>query len=235
VGPRGDLASRSLQVRLEVDRADPENREFKHPDPVGWTEANRAKILRALYVLLLGNPALRPSSKAAPQTRFKGWWRLVGSAVEHAAAEHTRDTAERVEALTIDAPASPPVAVNFRDLFLSQEEDDEENSSLADVLSALDGKWPKSGKFLASDVARLLNDRSEYQIDADKERAIVLREFLFPKLPPNQDASAKSVGKAAKRHVGEPVKAGDRTLILKEWRDPSAGPKGALSYYVHAG
>jgi hypothetical protein len=54
-------------------------------------------------------------------------------------------------------------------------------------------------------------------------------------VPPNQDVSAKSVGKAVKRHVGEPVKSGDRTLILKEWRDPHAGPKGALSYYVHAG
>ena len=32
IGPRGDLASRSLHIRLDVDRADPENRKFKHPD-----------------------------------------------------------------------------------------------------------------------------------------------------------------------------------------------------------
>src|SRR5216684_2176200 len=30
IRPRGDLASRSLQVRLDVDRIDPENRNFKH-------------------------------------------------------------------------------------------------------------------------------------------------------------------------------------------------------------
>jgi hypothetical protein len=56
IAARGDLASRSLSVRLAVDRPDPENRTFAHPDPLGWTEANRGRILRALYVILLGNP-----------------------------------------------------------------------------------------------------------------------------------------------------------------------------------
>jgi hypothetical protein len=45
--PRGDLASRSLVIRLEVDRHDPENREFNHPDPIGWTDSKRVEILRA--------------------------------------------------------------------------------------------------------------------------------------------------------------------------------------------
>ena len=49
IGPRGDLASRSLCIRIEVKRPDPENRQFKHPDPVGWTEQHRAHILRALH------------------------------------------------------------------------------------------------------------------------------------------------------------------------------------------
>ena len=80
IGPRGDLASRSLEVRLEVDRADPENREFLHPDPIAWTMANRGRILRALYTILLGNPDLNPTSKMPPETRFKTWWHLVGSA-----------------------------------------------------------------------------------------------------------------------------------------------------------
>ncbi len=31
IGPRGDLASRSLQIRIDVDRHDPENREFNIP------------------------------------------------------------------------------------------------------------------------------------------------------------------------------------------------------------
>lgn len=85
IAPRGDLASRSLFIRINVDRPDPENRDFKHPDPLRWTEDNRAKILRALYIVLLGNPQLKTSLDIAGETRFKTWWRLIGSAVEHAA------------------------------------------------------------------------------------------------------------------------------------------------------
>src|SRR3954471_20946213 len=49
---RGDMASRSMMLALTVDRPDPENRAFTHADPLAWTEANRAKIVRALYTLL---------------------------------------------------------------------------------------------------------------------------------------------------------------------------------------
>jgi len=239
IAPRGDLASRSLRVRLEVDRADPENRPFKHTDPIGWTEANRGRILSALYTILLGNPNLRPGSNTAPQTRFKTWWRLIGSTIEFAAKDYT----DRVAALVVDVdPACKPVEISFRNLFLSQEEDDEESASLADALAALaatdwpqpDGAPKKAGPFQAADLARRLNDQSEYRIDAEKERVATLREFLFPTAPPNQTVTAKAVGKRLKRHIGEPVKRGDRTLILKEWRGPNGGPKGALSYCVQA-
>ena len=81
IGPRGDLASRSLSVRLNVDRADPENREFRHPDPIGWTETNRTKIIKALFVVLIGNPQFRQETAQAPKTRYKTWWSIVGSAV----------------------------------------------------------------------------------------------------------------------------------------------------------
>jgi hypothetical protein len=74
IAPRGDLASRSLEVRLELDRHDPENREFKHPDPIGWTDSMRAEILSAFYTILLGNPTLKLPRKAPMKTRFKMWW-----------------------------------------------------------------------------------------------------------------------------------------------------------------
>jgi len=65
VTPRGDLASRSLMVRLDADRPDPENRVFTHPDPIAWTESNRAEILQAFYVILLGNAKLdEPAERA---------------------------------------------------------------------------------------------------------------------------------------------------------------------------
>jgi hypothetical protein len=209
IGPKGDLASRSLQVRLEVDRADPENRPFRYPDPVGWTEANRGKILRALYTVLLGNP----NRGGEPETRFKTWWRLVGSALEHASG--------------LIGPE-----LRFRDLFLTQEEDDEEGAALVDALNALDRQWPHGRTFQATELAKMLNDTSAYQGDTEKERAATLREFLFPSLPPGQTATAKAAGKRLKKHVGEPVLAGARTLILKDWRDPKGGPNGALSFYV---
>jgi hypothetical protein len=101
IAPRGDLASRSLIVRLAVDRPDPENRPFRHPDPIAWTEAHRGKILAALYTVLLGNPLFR-GSKTPPQTRFKTWWNLIGRAVEYAAQKHK-------DALVTNAhPTCPP-------------------------------------------------------------------------------------------------------------------------------
>ena len=82
--PRGDLASRSLILNLTVDRPDPENRTFVHSDPLGWTQENRPKIMRALYTLLIAGALNRPKGQIA-KTRFKTWWKLVGWPVEYAA------------------------------------------------------------------------------------------------------------------------------------------------------
>ena len=81
----GDSGSRTLTIELTADRPDPENREFKHPDILGWCDRNRVQILKAALTILLGNPTLR-SRTARIETRFKAWFVLVGSAVEHAAA-----------------------------------------------------------------------------------------------------------------------------------------------------
>ena len=235
IGPRGDLASRSLQVRLEIDRADPENREFRHPDPIGWTEANRGKILRSLYAILLGNPVLKPGSNVAPQTRFKAWWRLVGSAVENAAAT-LHGGNEKALVNDADNPCQPH-AINFRDLFLSQEEDDEESASLADALAALAAiEWPqdkgpkKAGAFQAAQLAIVLNDQSDFQTEDQKQCAATVREFLFSELPVHQTITAKAVGKRLKRHHSEPVKKGKQTLCLKVSNDTHSK---ATNFDVH--
>jgi len=78
---------RSVHIRLEVDRPDPENRNFRHPDPIAWTTDHRAEILRALYTILIGNPMLEKTHDAPMKTRFKTWYRLIGSAVEYAAKQ----------------------------------------------------------------------------------------------------------------------------------------------------
>ena len=81
--------------------------------------------------------AIRCSQSAAPKakTRFKTWWRLVGSAVEHGAKLIGQQ-------------------LDFQELFTSQEEDDEEAASLADALAVMRRRWPT---FKANDVADLIN------------------------------------------------------------------------------
>jgi hypothetical protein len=204
IGPKGDLASRSLEIRLELDRYDPENREFTHPDPIGWTDSMRAEILGAFYTILLGNPALKQPRNAPMKTRFKMWWRLVGSAVEHAARL-----------------ANPDRDVDFQKLFLVREDDDEDSTSLADALEIMLQKW--SGQFESADVAKFINIQAQTdQYGAPRTpdpSAACLREFLYPGAPANYMATPKSVGKLFKKHVDEPVRAGERTLILRKHED----------------
>ena len=214
IGPRGDLASRSLQIRLAVDRSDPENRAFRHPDPIGWTEGHRAKILRALYTVLLGNPMLGSPPEAEAKTRFKVWWRLIGSAVEHAARLAGRD-------------------LDFQDLFLSQEGDDEDSTSLADALAVMERRWTE---FKANDVADLINKRdADSSLDVETLRemnhdSLTLRDFLFGHAPAGFVATPKSVGHRLKAHVDEPVRSGHRTLILRTREDRA----GTNNYFVHS-
>jgi hypothetical protein len=223
VSPRGDLASRSLISRLTVDRSDPENREFRHSDPIAWTEAHRGQILAALYTILLGNPLFQGLA-ARPQTRFKTWWSLIGRPVEFAAKQHQEHVAE----LAMDAhPTCPPTAITFKDLFLVQEEDDEESASLADALAILATKWPEATLFQAADVATLANMTGEWA--NERENATTLREFLFPNIPSNQAVSAKTAGKRLKHHVDEPVPHNGKTLSLKATRDTHSK---IINFYV---
>jgi hypothetical protein len=217
ISARGDLASRSLQIRLTVDRPDPENRDFKHPDPIGWTDDNRAEILRALYTLLLGNPQLKTPHDAPAKTRFKMWWRLVGSAVEHAAKLHAPKPREGAE----------PEEVDFQKLFLKQEEEEDEDSvSLVDALTWLAEMWPEG--FHATDVAELLNG---FSIDPG---TLALREFLYPSMSQGSAVAARSVGKRLAAHVDEPVKSGECTLSLRKIEETTDRKmKGALRYRIH--
>jgi hypothetical protein len=198
IGPCGDLASRSLNIRLAVDRPDPENRHFEHPDPIGWTDAHRADILRALYTILLGNPVLAKRDGKA-KTRFKIWWRLVGAAIEHGAKLIGQQ-------------------LDFQELFTSQEEGDEEAASLADALAVMKRRW---STFQANDVADLINRKDA---DAGLPLAVLqvmnadsatLRDFLFGPTPPGFMATPKSVAQRLRAHIDEPVKVGDKTLVLR--------------------
>jgi hypothetical protein len=152
--PRGDLASRSLIARLAVNRPDPENREFEHPDPLAWTVTHRGRILQALYTILLGNPRrgkIKGKLEPAP-TRFKEWWDMVGSAVEHAAEQHVQLVENGTYWFSDESHTTcPAVKIEFNALFLGNDQDDEQANSLAFVLDVLHRRWPQG--FEASDVA----------------------------------------------------------------------------------
>ena len=154
---------------------------------------HRGEILAALYTILLGNPQLKAARDAEGKTRFKMWWRLVGSAVEHAAKLAGQE-------------------LDFQKLFIAQEEDDEEAASLADVLEILLRKWPD--EFAAKDVAGMIND-----LDPDEDGQ-TLRDFLLPGARPHVLSEVRR--QALKKHLDEPVRSGERTLVLRSWEDKSA-------------
>ena len=135
ITPRGDMASRSLMLALNVNRPDPENRTFDHADPLAWTQANRPKIVRALYTLLIAGAVNRPKHQEA-KTRFKTWWTLVGWPMEYAAG-------------------LIGMTVNCTELMRAGEVGDEEASAASAALSVLREIWG-GRRFTARDVVKAM-------------------------------------------------------------------------------
>lgn len=206
IAPRGDLASRSLVARLDVDRPDPENRPFRHTEPAAWTLANRGKLLRALYTVMLANPQLR--ANAPPKTRFKMWWHLIASAIEYAAHEmvaHQRNSA--------DLPNVPATEIDFVKLFAMVEVDDEDQSDLADVLRILDAVFNPVGKqgarFQAKDIASAITTAAHD--GAVIQEAGVLKAFFVSADKKEQGAvGSKTVGRKLVSILDAPIIVDDK-------------------------
>ena len=221
ISPRGDLSSRSLMARLDVDRPDPENRPFKHSDPIAWTLDNRGRILRALYVLLLANPQL--TEPKAPKTRFKRWWHLVGSAVEHAAAELFKAEAGKPQA------ERTATSIDFNELFASVEGEDEEGTIIADVLEILHETFP-GRYFQTSALTRLINDPMAGETDkAERLKAYFGQATSRQK---TANVSVVSVGKRLASMIDVPLMAGDRVLKLKRHQPMKASAKHQVAEFI---
>jgi hypothetical protein len=204
VTPRGDLASRSLGVRLDVSRPDPENREFQHPDPIAWTLDNRGKILRALYVLLMGNPRRHRHDLRPAKTRFKVWWDLVGSAVEHAAllqVDHIRDFVADPEV------SCSPEPVDFTSCFMASESEDEQGTALANVLDTLRGLYG-ANFFTAAEVATFTGKTEDASI-AFKAALEIAAAKSLPVI------TAPIVSRRLKSLLGAPVALNAGTFVLR--------------------
>jgi hypothetical protein len=221
IRPKGELAKRGLVIELTTDRSDPENRPFKHPDALGWTEENRSRILRAFYTVLLGNPTLKLKRNAQMKTRFPVWQRLVGSAIEHA----SKVMADRTE-LGAHEPGDParPVAIDFDELFKKNEADDEESGGLAEALDTIKRRWPTGAT--AADIAKFINTEKLQTQDAygnlmyDQYGAAIyedniegsnLLDFFYPNRPPKFRLTAKAFTRKLKDFCNYPVTAGNRT------------------------
>lgn len=229
IAPKGDMASRSLVCRLEVERPDPENRAFRHPDPVGWTLDNRARILRPLYTLLRWNPQVRaPASDRHPsKTRFKTWWDLVGAPLELAAML----ACEAQAATAAQGDGGPfrctPEAVDFGALFAAGEEEEEETSGMRELVLLLREAFGDR-LFSAADLAALAQvpavaaaaashlggprDDFERRAVEAAERAqapkAALEGATGKALPPGAAVTARLVGKRLQMVVGRPVALG---------------------------
>ena len=193
ITPRGDMASRSLMLALNVDRPDPENRAFEHADPLAWTQANRPKIVRALYTLLIAGALNRPKQQEA-KTRFKTWWSIVGWSMEYAAD---------LIGTTVDCT----------ELMRAGEVGDEEASAVSAALTIMREIWGDSA-FTSSDVVKAMTPEWSTPTDtetADKAKAEALTEALNELVGKRLERpTAHSIGKLfQKRLVERPAWLGD--------------------------
>ena len=130
IAPHGDTASRSYVATIDVPSARPAGRNFKHPDPTGWTMDHRKEILTALYKILM----VRRDEPGQNDCRFKMWWRMVGHPVSLASGVDLSKASEKAEA-----------------------EDDETLAFISLMLDLAKKLGPKAQTgFTAADVAKLL-------------------------------------------------------------------------------
>jgi hypothetical protein len=206
IAMKGDSASRTLNPRIDVDQPDPENRLFKHPDPLKWTLDHRGDILSALYTIMLGNPRLRQPERERSQskTRFKEWQQLIGSAVEYAAGLYGE---------TID----------FSKMFLAGEAEDEETSGVAELLKILDGKFADQKKFTAGDV------RFKMENERDSIDTIALKTFFAT--PKGEDIpSSKTISSRLSAYKDTPTLVDGSIFKLRKSKEKDH--TGTFLYWI---
>ena len=195
VGPKGDLASRSLQVRLDVDRVDPENRPFTHPDPIGWTGAP-GRNPDALYTILLGNPALDLPQDAAGDAVLR-----CGTA-----------SSARPSSMPRCAQAPPSTSAS---LFLVRK-------PMTRTSCAAGSQAPTTTpeKIVGDAEFRPgYGDLHHLPSRAGRERPDRARLPLFPTLPTGAPVSGKQLSKRLRAYRNQTVKCAGRTLALRGVED----------------
>jgi hypothetical protein len=217
VGPEGAMATRALRIRVDTELVDPMARAFVHNNPVAWTKANREKILGALYTIMLGNPMLDMAADMPSTIRFQMWYRLVGSAIEHATRCYK-------EVYPNDDKAA---VVEFEQLFAKQKMSETEGVSLTEMLDVFEPtmehyfKRPQAvktarlgkGNYFAKQIAACLNRENP------PEGVNIIRGFLFQKIPSNAKLSPHTVARALGAYKDKWRILGEEKLVLRIYQD----------------
>jgi hypothetical protein len=159
--------------------------------------------LKSLYTILLGNPELDAKGLSGAPTRFKKWWHLVGSAVEHAACSMAEKRGK---------------AFLFKQMFERIEASDEEAIERADIIQSLYAIFNKQ-KFSALAVFEHLAKSARDAADGTSERpgSATLRRFCTPRIV--KSPSPRSIGHALQGIVDAPVAVLAETYALRSGID----------------
>jgi hypothetical protein len=83
----GDLAPRTIVIRLHLDVADPNARAFRRPDPYDWAARNRFATLGMLRRFLLDWLSAGMPAPAGRFASFPQWFSTVAGVAQHALGE----------------------------------------------------------------------------------------------------------------------------------------------------
>jgi hypothetical protein len=196
IAPAGDMASRSFVIPLDVGRPDPENREFKHPDPYRWTLDHRGAILRALYKLLVWN-LQRGADRSNAKTRFKQWWALCGAPIEALAG------------------------VDLARILTSRESEDTQVTALAMLLGSLRTQFGE--QYFTAQEVKDFGDSSDISDRMPGQSIRGLLEEATSKPFPRHVVGAGPWGQRLGMIVGKPVAIDDSVLTLERLADSKRG------------
>jgi hypothetical protein len=156
---------------------------------------------------VLGNPQLK-AGEGQGKSRFKKWWRLVGSAVEHAADALV--DAEQYK--TDDKKTAKPI--DFGVIFSAVEAEDEEASGVGQILYILSGlPVHVAGRpFQSTDIADFIKSCDEI----DENDRNTLCQFFDTSGRRGTDIPAITIGKRLKTIMDAPVQVGPLMMVMKK-------------------
>ena len=225
IGPKGDLASRSLVARLDIERADPENRPFRAFRPCRIHHRQSGQDPAGALHHPDGQPAApRAEGCSRRGLRLGGIWSGRRWSMRRAAScGLARPTSYPCD----EAPTA--IHIDFGTIFRDVEGEDEEAASLGDVLDVLHDVWPTS-YFTAADVLKMIEE-PEGGGGPKAERA----KAFFKQQGGVADLSAMKIGRRLGFMLDTPIEFEGKTLKLvrlKQGETSAPGKRFAQSFIV---